>query len=108
MKEHLRLAHNDYEYTFNYLLKFDDEVTFSVKNNQKLMIEEFQYFNGVSNSITNEIFSKRNIEYNIRNYRELASRELASYRKLRVNMVEQYGLEYGLESANYKTSTTKK
>ena len=83
----MKLAHIDYELTFSDILELSNEVTFNVKNNQKLMIKVFQQFNCLSSSITNEIFSKRNIEYNIKNYRELASRELASHRKLRVDMV---------------------
>lgn len=35
----LRLLHNDYENRFNDLLETNNEVTFHVKNNQKLMIE---------------------------------------------------------------------
>lgn len=35
----LRLLYNDYENRFNDLLETNNEVTFHVKNNQKLMIE---------------------------------------------------------------------
>lgn len=35
----LRLLHNDYENRFNDLLETNNEVTFHVKNNQKLIIE---------------------------------------------------------------------
>ena len=87
----MRLIHNDYENRFNGLLEINNEVNFHVKNNQKLMIEVHKCVNGLSNCITNEIFSKRNIEHNLRNYRKLAS-----HRKLTSR--------YGLESANYEVS----
>ena len=38
------------------------------------MIEVYRCSSGLSNSIKNEIFSKRNIKYSLRNYRELKSR----------------------------------
>ena len=76
---------------FNGLLEVNKEVTVYVESNLKLMIEVYKYANGLSNSITNDIFLKRNIEYNLRNYRELAS-----YSKLLSR--------YGLDSVNYKAS----
>ena len=69
----LRLIHNSHEYRFNGLSEIKNEVTFHIKKNQKLMIELYKYFNGLLNSITNKIFSKSNIAYNLRNYREIAS-----------------------------------
>ena len=87
----LRLIHNDYDKSFNDLLNIDNEVTFHTKNIQKLMIEVYKYVNGLSNSITNVIFSKRSIKYNLRNYRELASTRKLTNR-------------YGLESVSYKAS----
>ena len=87
----LRLIHNDYESNFSDLLKIKNEVTFHVKNNQKLMTEVYKYVNGLSNSITCEIFSKRNVNYNLRNFREIKSQR-------------KYTSRYGLESVNYKAS----
>ena len=69
----------------------NNEANFHVKNNQKLMIEVHKCVNGLSNSITNEISSKRNIEHNLRNYRKLASHRKQTSK-------------YGLESANYEVS----
>ena len=48
------------------------------------MIDVCKCVNGLSNSITNQIYSKRNVEHNVRNYRELVS-----HRKL----TSLYGLE---------------
>ena len=44
----LRLINNENENRFNDQLKMNNEVTFHVRNTQKLMIKV--YFNGLSNS----------------------------------------------------------
>lgn len=77
---------------FDGLLEVNKEVTVYVESNLKLMIEVYKYANGLSNSITNDIFLKRNIEYNLRSYRELASYSSKLLSR------------YGLESVNYKAS----
>ena len=53
------------------------------------MSKVYKYVNGLSNSITDEIFSKRNMEHNLKNNR-------ASHRKL--------ARQYRLESVSHKTS----
>ena len=53
------------------------------------MIEVYKYVNGLSKPIANEIFLKKNIEYNLRNYKKLTS-----HRKVKCR--------YGLESVNCK------
>lgn len=65
-----RLTHDDYENKFSYLLETNNEVTFHAKNNQKLMTEVYEYFSGLCHSdFCKKIFSKRNIENNLRKYR---------------------------------------
>ena len=44
-----RLAHDDYENKFSYLLETNNEVTFHAKNNLKLTIEVHKYLNVLSN-----------------------------------------------------------
>ena len=62
-----------HENRFDALVEVNNEVTFHVEINQTLMIKIYKYANDLLNSTTNKIFSKRNIEHNLRNYRELAS-----------------------------------
>ena len=58
------------------------------------MIELYRYFNGLSNSITKKIFSKRNIEYNFRNYRVLTSSEKLTCRYgLKAEIIKLHKLE---------------
>ena len=84
----LKIIHNDCENRFNGLWEINNEVTSHAKNNKKFIIEIYIYVNRLSNSITNKIFSKAYVEYNLRNYRELTS-----YRKIRSR--------YVLESVKY-------
>ena len=65
----VRLIRNDYENRFNGLLEINNEVTFHVKKKtkKKQMTRVYECANGLSNSITNEIFSKRNIDHNLIN-----------------------------------------
>ena len=45
-----------YDNRFSGLFEINNEVICDVKNNQKLMILIYKYANGLSNSITNELF----------------------------------------------------
>ena len=57
-----KIHENHYETRFNGLLGINNEATFHVKNNQKLMIKVYNYANGLSDSVIDETISKRNIE----------------------------------------------
>ena len=53
------------------MLSKSNDTTIHVKNIQKLMIEFYKYLYGLSAPIMKEVFTKRILKYNLRNYRQL-------------------------------------
>ena len=62
----LRIVYNDNESTFEDLLKKDNSVSIHHKNIQLLGIELYKVKNNLSTHLMFEIFSLRNIDYNLR------------------------------------------
>ena len=62
----LRIVYNDYESSFQELLKLDNSASIHHRNIRILTIELFKVKNGLSNQIMSELFDLRNIEYNLR------------------------------------------
>ena len=65
----LRALLNDETSTFNDMLSKSNDTTIHVNNIQKLMIEFHKYLYGLSAPIMKEVFTKRLLKYNLRNYR---------------------------------------
>ena len=65
----LRALLNDETSTFNDMLSKSNDTTIHAKNIQKLMIEFYNYFYGLSAPIMKEVFTKRLLKYNLRNCR---------------------------------------
>ena len=63
----LRIAHKDYESTFEVLLSRDQSVTVHTKNLQTLMTEIFKTQNNLNPPFMNEVFRQRENIFNLRN-----------------------------------------
>ena len=62
----LRIVYKDYTNSFEYLLKQEKSVTIHQRNLQTLAIELFKVKSNISNTILNNIFMTRNLNYNLR------------------------------------------
>ena len=69
----LRIVYNDYRLSFEELLQKDRSVCIHHRNIHFLAIEMFKVLKGLSSQILNDIFSLRNIEYNIRSQTDFSS-----------------------------------
>ena len=69
----LRIVYNDYRLSFEELLQKDRSVCIHHRNIHFLAIEMFKVLKGLSSQIMNDIFSLRNIEYNIRSQTDFSS-----------------------------------
>ena len=59
---------NDYESPYSLLLEVSHQITFHQRCRNSLMIEVYQYLNGHSPEIMNDIFKLRENVYNLRNF----------------------------------------
>ena len=65
-KRALRVFHNDYTATFEYLLEKSEEVTVRCSNLQKLMIEIYECTNYIGPAVLIELFTIKDISYDLR------------------------------------------
>ena len=63
----LRMVYKDYKLSFDELLRKDNSVSIHHRNLQKLAIETYKAYNGLSHSLVKSIFPTREIPYNLRN-----------------------------------------
>ena len=63
----LRIAHKDYNSTFQELLSKDNSVSIHHRNLQKLVTEMYKVKHNLSPSIMNQIFTEQQIPYDLRN-----------------------------------------
>ena len=59
---------NDYESPYSLLLEESHQIIFHQRCRNSLMIEVYQYLNGHSPEIMNDIFKLRENMYNLRNF----------------------------------------
>ena len=69
----LRIVYSDYRLSFEELLQKDKSISIHHRNIHYLAIEMFKVLKGLSSQIMNEIFSLRNIDYNIRSQTDFSS-----------------------------------
>ena len=62
----LRIVYSDYRLSFEEVLQKDKSISIHHRNIHYLAIEMFKVLKGLSSQMMNEIFSLRNIDYNIR------------------------------------------
>ena len=67
-KRGLKALLNDETSNFNDVLSKNNDTTIQVKNIQKLMIEFYKYLYGLLAPIMHEVFTKRLLKENLRNY----------------------------------------
>ena len=85
----LNLALDNYTSSYGDLLRQSDSVPVHIKNIQALMIEIYKLLNGLSPPIMNDLFNIREMQYNLRNFRELQSYNVRTVR-------------FGLETISFK------
>ena len=69
----LRLIYNDHEKSFNSILTDCNVKTIHQKNLEFLAIEIYEFQNGLSSPIMNDIFFSRQNIYNLRKFQELST-----------------------------------
>ena len=71
----LRIVYSDYKSCFEGILMRDNSFSIHERNIQSLAIENYQFFNGLSPSLLNNVFHKNiSNSYDLRNHKELYSR----------------------------------
>ena len=69
----LRIIYNDKQSSFTELLNKDNSVSIHIRNIQRLAIEMFRFYNGLSPSLMNKVFkSKAENPYNLRQVSEFS------------------------------------
>ena len=66
-KRALRVVYRDYNATFSELFSKDKSVTIHQRNLQLLATEIFKTINELNQKIMEEIFTLKNVDYNLRN-----------------------------------------
>ena len=72
----LRITYNDKSSSFQDLLKKGNSVSIHHRNIRTLATEIFQFLQGLSPPILNEVFSERNFNYNLRGINPLIRRRV--------------------------------
>ena len=85
----LRLCYNNYNSTFDNLLKINNGLKIHSKNIHKLVLEIYKNLNGLAPPIVKDIFTVINNHYNLRNFRELKCQNIKT-------------LKHGLNTVSYK------
>ena len=65
-KRALRIIHNDYDSSFNTLLKKSDTVAIHIKNIQKLMLEIYKSMNHANPSYIWDLHERKESQYDLR------------------------------------------